>query len=70
MDAFQFLDLDRVMRTHRSLIEAYGGTGGVSDVVSSASKSGYATGMDEKCGTVADLRRTRRAQVSNWQPWR
>jgi death-on-curing protein len=27
-----FLDLDRVMRTHRSLTEVYGGTGGVRDV--------------------------------------
>ncbi len=32
MDGFQFLDLDRVMRTHRSLIEAYGGSDGVRDV--------------------------------------
>ncbi len=32
MDGFEFLDLDRVLRTHRSLIEAYGGTDGVRDV--------------------------------------
>ena len=31
MATFWFLDMDRVMRTHRSLIEAYGGIDGVRD---------------------------------------
>ena len=31
MAAPVFLDIDRVIRTHRSLIEAYGGVGGIRD---------------------------------------
>lgn len=32
MQSVRFLDMDHVMRTHRSLIEAYGGGDGVRDV--------------------------------------
>ena len=41
----RFLDLDRVLRTHRSLIEHYGGVEGVRDIGAPAIRYCDATGI-------------------------